>query len=126
MDRLNVQLRFKGFTDRNGFRVLRYEDVPVDHAKPPFFVSADTAMSQRYGISLQALPLLCRTALERSRGLDDSRNLTYTEADMCRDADTAPRQRVLDTKRPSRKPAILPVSVAWQISSPMHPGEKAL
>src|SRR5580692_7425899 len=84
-----------GFTQDAGCRVFAYEGTGDDRIRIPFTVRADLALSRKYGIRLQELPLMCLGILERSvtdeAGDPESpvpqRALTFTEDAMIRYAD---------------------------------------
>ena len=71
-----------GFTQEMGFRVFAFEKVGDDHSRTAYTVKADLALSRRYDIRMQELPLLCRVLLERREQADESRTFTFTEEEM--------------------------------------------
>ena len=71
-----------GFTQDLGFRVFSFEKVEETRARSIYTVRADLALSRRYDIRMQELPLLCRLLLERCDTTSDLRTLTLTEEDM--------------------------------------------
>ena len=71
-----------GFTQDTGFRVFTFEGVGPDQTRTGFSVGADLALSRRYGIRMQELPLLCREFLERCSEGEQARTFTFTEAEM--------------------------------------------
>ncbi len=71
-----------GFSELMGFRVFAFEGIAEDRTRTPFTVRTDLALSRRYGIRLQELPLLCREVLERRNEGEQRRAFTYTEEDM--------------------------------------------
>lgn len=91
-----MQFTLTGFTQDTGCRVFGYEGVGEDRVRIRFTVRADLALSRKYGIRLQELPLMCLGILERSSVIDEScsaepgpvqRSLTFTEEAMIRYAD---------------------------------------
>ena len=60
-----MQFILTGFTQETGFRVFAFEGVVVGQIRTVFTVRADLALSRRYGIAMQELPLLCRSLLDR-------------------------------------------------------------
>ena len=50
----------KGFTQEMGIRVFAFERVGEDHTRTEYTISADLALTRRYDIRVQDLPLLCR------------------------------------------------------------------
>ncbi|HYI95939.1 MAG TPA: hypothetical protein VEX68_20525 [Bryobacteraceae bacterium] len=71
-----------GFTDVTGFRVFTFERIAEDRTRTKFAVKTDMALTRRYNIRLQELPLLCREILERCDEDEQARTFTYTEAEM--------------------------------------------
>jgi len=105
-----------GFTQETGSRVFAYEVISADHARTKFTVRADLALSRRFGIQLQELPLMCMGILER-RVMENNtltteeepgnRALTFTEDAMRRywDEFTAARTAsALKRSGPRRQP----------------------
>jgi len=91
-----MQFTLTGFTQETGCRVFAYEGVGEDRVRIRFTVRADLALSRKYGIRLQELPLMCLGILERSSVSDEAggveslvaqRALTFTEAAMIQYAD---------------------------------------
>src|SRR5580692_7352233 len=91
-----MQFTLTGFTQDSGCRVFAYDGVGEDRVRIKFTVSADLALSRKYGIRLQELPLMCLGILERSSEIDEAsgaepdlslRALTFTEDAMIRYAD---------------------------------------
>lgn len=91
-----MQFTLTGFTQDTGCRVFAYEGTGEDRVRIKFTVRADLALSRKYGIRLQELPLMCLGILERSSVSDEAsgevpvivqRALTFTEDAMIRYAD---------------------------------------
>ena len=90
-----MQFILTGFTQDAGSRVFAYEGVGEDRIRIRFTVRADLALSRKYGIRLQELPLMCLGILERSSETDEAggrpspeqRSLTFTEGAMILYAD---------------------------------------
>lgn len=83
-----MQFTLTGFTQDVGCRVFAYEGTGEDRVRIRFTVRADLALSRKYGIRLQELPLMCLAILERSSESDEAggtespntlRALTFTE-----------------------------------------------
>ena len=92
-----------GFTDDLEFRVFAFDAVGDDRVRTAYTVRADLTLARKYGIKLQALPLLCRDLLEQRILLsDEERKFTYTEAEMCIHADA--RTVAAEKLRAARKP----------------------
>ena len=88
-----MQFTLTGFTQDAGSRVFAYEGTGEDRVRIKFTVRADLALSRKYGIRLQELPLMCLGILERSSETDeasgtepngDPRAMTFTEDAMMR------------------------------------------
>jgi hypothetical protein len=62
-----MQFILIGFTQDLGFRVFAFEGMGKDQIRTGFLVKADLALTRRYGIPLQELPLMCRELLERRK-----------------------------------------------------------
>jgi hypothetical protein len=77
-----VRFSMTGFTQDGGSRVFAFTRVEADGTRAEFTVKADLALSRRYAIAVQELPLLCRLFLERLGEADEMRALTYTEDQM--------------------------------------------
>jgi hypothetical protein len=91
-----MQFTLTGFTQESGCRVFAYDGVGEDRVRIKFTVSADLALSRKYGIRLQELPLMCLEILERTNAMDEVvgeepvvtlRTLSFTEEAMIRYAD---------------------------------------
>jgi hypothetical protein len=77
----------RGFTHETGCRVFAFEGIADDHVRTQYKVSADLALTQKYGIRAQELPLLCRELLERRNEEEEHQSFTYTESEMRRNAE---------------------------------------
>jgi hypothetical protein len=77
-----MQFILAGFTHDSGFRVFTFERIGADQRRTGFVVRTDLALTQRYGIRLQELPLLCQGLLERRDEGEQARTFTFTEAEM--------------------------------------------
>jgi hypothetical protein len=91
-----MQFTLTGFTQDLGCRVFAYEGTGDDRVRIRFTVRADLALSRKYGIRLQELPLMCLGILEKSNENDEAssaepdianRTLTFTEEAMMRYAE---------------------------------------
>lgn len=71
-----------GFTHDAGMRVFAFQGIGEDRVREDFAVRADLALTRRFGIQMQELPLLCRGILERRDEGEQERAFTYTEAEM--------------------------------------------
>jgi hypothetical protein len=77
-----MQFILTGFSQDMGFRIFAFEGIGQDRTRTAFTVRTDIALTRRYGIHLQELPLLCRELLDRHDEGEEKRSFTYTEADM--------------------------------------------
>lgn len=112
----------RGFSQVRGCRVFSFEGMSPNRTGIMFSVRADLAMSRRYGIHLQELPLLCRAVLERRHLGGEQRNYAYTEAEM-RDyaVDAAARAEAAKQRRPPKRPVSDQVGAAWRAPQPLLP-----
>ncbi|HUO32164.1 MAG TPA: hypothetical protein VMU80_23295 [Bryobacteraceae bacterium] len=109
-----------GFTQDVGFRVFAFERIGEDRMRTSCTVRADLALSQRYGIQMQELPLLCRGLLERRDEGDGLRALTFTEDEMRLyiQERRAAREAAAQKRKAPRKPAGDDAGVAWRTPQP--------
>jgi len=112
-----MQFVLMGFSEAVGFRIFNFEGVASDRTRTAFTVKTDLALTRRYGIRLQELPLLCREVLER-RDDEQKRAFTYTEADMSIYADVAAARDKAQKRKPPRRPVSDRVGSAWRGSPP--------
>ncbi len=109
-----MQYTLTGFTHDMGFRVFAFECVGDDRTRTEYRVRADLALTRKYGIRIQELPLLCRRLLERREGSDPQRTYTYAESDMCLRADASAIEAATQKKRTPRRPPSANVGTAWR------------
>jgi hypothetical protein len=91
----------QGFTQNTGFRVVKFEGIAADQTRTGFVVETDLALTRRYGIRLQELPLLCRELLERCDEGEQARTFTFTEAEMVLHASSQAAEREVRQRRNS-------------------------
>jgi hypothetical protein len=105
-----------GFTQDVGYRVFAFARIGDDAARTEYTVRADLALIRRYDIRVQELPLLCRALLERLEPADETRDLTFTEEDMCVHAKdcAAVRQAAALKKKPPHRPPTENAGAAWR------------
>ena len=98
--------RLTGFTNDLGVRVFLFEDIPEDLGRGRnYLVRADLALSRKYRIPLQELPLLCCEILQQRTGNDDTQHtFTCTEDDMSTYARTCAGAAEECKREPTRKP----------------------
>jgi hypothetical protein len=114
----NPETKFvlKGFSEVSGFRVFVFEGIASDRTRTQVTVRTDLALTRRYGIRLQELPLLCRAVLERHHEGGENRVFTYTEQDMCLHADSeAARNEASHKRKPPRRPVTENVAAPWRV-----------
>lgn len=97
-----MQFSLIGFSQDTGFRVFAFEGTAADRTRTAYTVRADLALTRKYGIRVQELPLLCRGILERVGEGEQQGTATFTEEEMrlysnnCTEArDAAIRKRKL-------------------------------
>jgi hypothetical protein len=127
-----MQYILTGFTQDTGFRVFAFEGVAVGQIRTVFTVRADLALSRRYGIAMQELPLLCRSLLDRQDESGPSQDeagehdaldkhaLTFTEEEMraCADKRAADRALAALRRKAPRRPAVENAGAAWRGPQP--------
>jgi hypothetical protein len=114
-----MQFVLTGFTQDTGFRVFTFEGIAPDHTRIGFAVGTDLALTRRYGIRLQELPLLCRGLLERRDESEHTRTFTFTEAEMVLHANSCAVEReARQTKRGMHRPPGKQAGAAWR--APQH------
>ena len=115
VENAKVQFSLVGFTQDVELRVFAFEGIAADRSRTQFTVSADLALTRRYGIRLQELPLLCRTVLEQGHNGGEQRAFAYTEEEMRQYAnDVAAREEAAKHRKPPRRPATDHVGTAWR------------
>jgi len=115
-ERSHTTFILTGFTQDVGFRVFAFERVADNRTRTACTVRADLALSRRYGIQMQELPLLCRALLERRDDGEGLPTLTFTEDEMrlCMFERRAAREAAAQKKK-SRKPIISKeAGAAWR------------
>jgi hypothetical protein len=115
MENPKMQFLLTGFSEVMGFRVFAFERIAEDRTRTPYTVKTDLALTRRYGIRLQELPLLCRAVLERCHEGEEKRAFAYAEEDMRLYADcAAAREEAAKHRKPMRRPATDHVGSAWR------------
>jgi hypothetical protein len=115
-----MQFILTGFTQDTGFRVFAFEGVAVGQIRTVFTVRADLALSRRYGIAMQELPLLCRSLLDRQDESGENHALTFTEEEMraCADKRAADRAVAALKRKAPRRPVVENAGAAWRGPQP--------
>ena len=115
MKNTKMQYMLRGFSQDKGFRIFAFEGIADDWTHIPFTVKTDLALTRKYGIRLQELPLLCRAVLEQYHEGKEKRAFAYTEQDMRLYADcAAARKEASKRKKPPRRPATENIGTAWR------------
>jgi hypothetical protein len=109
-----MQYILTGFTHDLGSRVFAFESIGEDRIRTAYSVRADLALTRKYGIRMQELPLLCRNVLEQRDGDDAQRTFTYTEAAMCLRANIRAAEAAEQKKKTPRRPPSENVGNAWR------------
>lgn len=105
MQNPKMEFHLKGFHEVTGFRVFVFEGVGPDWTRTLFTVGADLALTRRYGIRLQELPLLCLRVLQQGHDEGQTRAFAYTEAEMRLHADyAAEREEAAKNRKQRRRP----------------------
>jgi hypothetical protein len=94
-----MQFILVGFNQETDFRTFAFQGIAADRTRTEFTVRADLALSRKYGIRVQELPLLCRRLLERDDTGEEKRTLTFTEEDMRLHANTETARVAASSKR---------------------------
>ena len=122
-----MQFILTGFTQDIGYRVFAFEGVAIGQIRTAFTVRADLALSRRYGIAMQELPLLCRGLLDRrGEGVEtevenvENHSLTFSEDDMraCADKRAADRAVAALKRKAPRRPVVENAGAAWRGPQP--------
>lgn len=77
-----MQFSLIGFSQDTGFRVFAFQGTAADRTRTEYTVRADLALTRKYGIRVQELPLLCRGLLERAGEGEQKCTATFTEEEM--------------------------------------------
>ena len=109
-----------GFTQDMGFRVFAFARGEADRSSVVYTVRADLALSRRYKIALQELPLLCRNLLESREDIEETCALTFGEEEMCLYASKCAmaRQAAAQKRKPPRQQPGAHVGAAWRGQRP--------
>ena len=101
-----MQFILIGFKQEIGFRVFTFEGVAADKVRTEYTIRADLTLTQKHGIRIQDLPLLCRGLLERDGGAEKDHPMTFTEDDMRLHARAAAEAHdlAMQKKKAARKP----------------------
>src|ERR1700722_8877939 len=113
---VKMQFILTGFTQELGFRVFAFERMGEDRIRTRWTVSADLALSRRYGIRLQELPLMCRGLLERGDVIEETRAIVFSEELMrtCADERAAAKEGAAHKRKAPRRPVVENPGGAWR------------
>lgn len=90
--------------------------IEEDRTRTEFTVRADLALSRRYLIPMQELPLLCRNFLARREDLGQIRAVIFSEDEMrlyASNCATA-KQAAANKRKPAHRPASGNLGAAWR------------
>jgi hypothetical protein len=100
-----MQYILTGFTEKLGFRVFAFDYVSKEKVRSSYVVKTDLALTRKYGIRMQELPLLCRSVLERKEEGNEQHSHVYSEADMRAYADVrSVREAAVVRRKIPRRP----------------------
>jgi len=111
-----MQYVLTGFTQDLGCRVFAFARIEEDRTRTEFTVRADLALSRRYLIPMQELPLLCRNFLARREDLGHSRAVIFSEDEMrlyATNCATA-KQAAANKRKPAHRPVSGNLGAAWR------------
>jgi hypothetical protein len=109
-----MQFVLKGFRQAAGVRTFEFEGVDTDKSRSVYTVTADLALSRRYGIALQDLPLLCKGVLECRDETGAIHTFAYTEAAMSTYASERTARLEAQRKKAPRRPTAAQTGTAWR------------
>jgi hypothetical protein len=99
-----MQFVLTGFTPDTGFRIFNFEGIGEDRSRIEFTVRTDLALTRKYGIQMQDLPLLCRGLLDRLDENEAQRHFVFSEEEMRGRAEQrAAEKDAADKKKAARK-----------------------
>ncbi len=118
-----MQFTLTGFNQDMGCRVFAFEGTTADRTRREYTVRADLALSRRYGIQMQELPLLCRALLEQ-HGSEEGCAMTFTEEAMrlhARACTEARNAAILKRKAVRRPATTSQAGVGWRATQLPRP-----
>jgi hypothetical protein len=115
-----MQFIITGFTQDREFRVFAFQGISPNRVRMEFTVRADLALSRRYGIRQQELPLMCRAVLEGREEGDQENAMTFGEEAMRLHATNCIAAKALaaQKKKTPRRPVPETVGTAWRVPQP--------
>ena len=112
-----MQFTLSGFTDESGFRIFSFKGTAPDQRPQEYTVRADVALTRRYGIPLQELPLLCRHVLDEAGEELKTRSFTMGEDAMslyAQNCVSAREAAALKRKPPKRRGPAPDAATPWR------------
>jgi hypothetical protein len=112
-----MQFSLIGFSQDMGFRVFAFEGTAADRTRSEYTVRADLALTRKYGIRVQELPLLCRGLLERAGEGEQKCTATFTEEEMRLHAHNcaAARNAAMQKRKSPRTPPTQQIGSNWRV-----------
>ena len=77
-----MQFSLTGFSQSANVRCYTFQSVTADQTRQDVTVKVDVNLARQYGISLQEVPLLCRSLLEEQSAAGKIDSLTFSEREM--------------------------------------------
>ncbi|HEX4231714.1 MAG TPA: hypothetical protein VHZ07_23800 [Bryobacteraceae bacterium] len=111
-----MQFSLIGFSQDTGFRVFAFQGTAADRTRTEYTVRADLALTRKYGIRVQELPLLCRGLLERAGEGEQKCTATFTEEEMRLHAHNcaASRNAATQKRKSPRTPPTHQIGSNWR------------
>ena len=112
-----------GFSKIEESRVFPSHGSGKARTRHPFWVRPNLALTRRYGIPVQDLPLLCRNVLEQRDDSITDRIFTFTEAEMSRQRQVVKANQEKAAQKRSavrRRPANTELGASWR-GAPARP-----
>ena len=111
-----------GFDQDAGVRQYAFQGI-ADETRTDFTVGVELALTPRYGIRIQELPLLCRKLLERQGEGEEKRTFTFTEKEMRVHAEicATAREAAAQKRKSTRRPPPANVGAAWRLTAIVRP-----
>ena len=117
-----MQFVLTGFTPDTGFRIFTFEGIGEDRSRTQFTVRIDLALTRKYGIQMQDLPLLCRGLLDRLDEGEARRLFVFSEEEMQgRAAQRAAEKDAAEKKKAARKTPTNNGGGVWRGPGPPPP-----
>ena len=120
-----LQYVLTGFTQDSGYRVFAFARIEEDRTRTEFTVRADLALSRRYLIPMQELPLLCRNFLAQREASGNSRAVIFNEEEMRLYASNCAlaKQAAANKRKPAHRPVSGNLGAAWRGHTRQDPAQ---